>query len=189
MILKSRLISIFLFIIIIISQLYFDKPFCDNNAVVNNCSNNEIIENIVDEKNETNAYKQKIENQNDAWKVTIKKINVNAEIADGVTPDVLNKYVGHFKQSGYASGNIALAAHNRGYAVNYFNKIKELNIGDEIEYSYMGKVQVYLVYENRVIEDTNVEVVENTSENIITLITCVENKPAQRRCIRGKLKQ
>ena len=169
--------------------MYFDKPFCDNNAVVNNCSNNEIIENIVDEKNETNAYKQKIENQNDAWKVTIKKINVNAEIADGVTPDVLNKYVGHFKQSGYASGNIALAAHNRGYAVNYFNKIKELNIGDEIEYSYMGKVQVYLVYENRVIEDTNVEVVENTSENIITLITCVENKPAQRRCIRGKLKQ
>ena len=189
MILKSRLISNFLFIIIIISQLYFDKPFCDNNAVVNNCSNNEIIENIVDEKNETNVSKQKIENQNDVWKVTIKKININAEIADGVTPDVLNKYVGHFKQSGYASGNIALAAHNRGYAVNYFNKIKELNIGDEIEYSYMGKVQTYLVYENRVIEDTNVEVVENTSENIITLITCVENKPAQRRCIRGKLKQ
>ena len=189
MILKSRLISIFLFIIIIISQLYLDKPFYANNAVINDSSKNEVMENVIDENHETNVYKQKIENLNDTWKVTIKKINVNAEIADGVTPDVLNKYVGHFKQSGYASGNIALAAHNRGYAVNYFNKIKELNIGDEIEYSYMGKIQTYLVYENKVIEDTNVEVVKNTSENIITLITCVENKPAQRRCIRGKLKQ
>ena len=189
MILKSKLISIFLFIIIIISQLYLDKPFCANNAVMNNSSNNEVIENVINENHDANVYKQKIEDQNDIWRISIKKINVNAEIADGVTPDVLNKYVGHFKQSGYNSGNIALAAHNRGYAVNYFNKIKELNIGDEIEYSYMGKIRTYLVYENKVIEDTNVEVVENTSENIITLITCVENKPAQRRCIRGKLKQ
>ena len=39
----------------------------------------------------------------------------------------------------------------------------------------------------KIINDTNVEVVENTKENKITLITCVENEPEKRRCIQGKL--
>ena len=40
------------------------------------------------------------------------------------------------KKHGKEFGNIALAAHNRGYKVNYFQDLKKLEIGDEIYYSY-----------------------------------------------------
>lgn len=87
------------------------------------------------------------------------------------------------------SGNVALAAHNRGYPVNYFSKIKYLENGDKIHY-YIGDLKLeYTVFNNVIIKDTDVYVVENTKENIITLITCVENQPNQRRCIQGKLEK
>lgn len=36
-----------------------------------------------------------------------------------------------------------------------------------------------------VIEETNWSYLENTVENKITLITCVENEPSYRRCIQA----
>ena len=36
-----------------------------------------------------------------------------------------------------------------------------------------------------IIKDTDWSRLENTEENILTLITCVENKPEQRRCIQA----
>ena len=45
----------------------------------------------------------------------------------------------------------------------------------------------YKINQIRIIQDTDVEVVENTKENKITLITCVENKPEKRMCIQGIL--
>ena len=42
-------------------------------------------------------------------------------------------------------------------------------------------------YNNVIIKDTDTYVIENTKENIITLITCVENKPELRRCVQGRL--
>jgi len=90
--------------------------------------------------------------------------------------------------SGYICGNVALAAHNRGYKVNYFKDLKSLEIGDEIIYRYKNIKLIYVIVEHKVIKDTNIEVVENTNENMITLITCVENNPQNRRCIQGKLK-
>ena len=44
----------------------------------------------------------------------------------------------------------------------------------------------YEVTENKVIEETNVEILKNTKENIITLITCITEKRDKRRCIVGK---
>lgn len=93
-----------------------------------------------------------------------------------------------FHGSGMISGNVALAAHNRGYKVNYFRDLKKLEIGDEIIYRYKKIRLIYVITQTKIIKDTDVEIVENTKENIITLITCVENKPENRRCIQGKLK-
>ena len=53
--------------------------------------------------------------------------------------------------------------------------------------SEMGERR-YEVYSVREIKYTDWTVTEETSENIITLITCVENKPELRLCVQGKLK-
>ena len=97
----------------------------------------------------------------------------------------MDKFVGHFEETTKTSGNVGLAAHNRGYPVNYFADIKKLKEGDEIIYKYFEFEKTYLVTENKIIEDIDWEPLENTKENKITLITCVENEPEYRRCIQA----
>ena len=57
------------------------------------------------------------------WKITIPKISLKAEISEGTSKEIMDKFVGHFEETTKTSGNVGLAAHNRGYAVNYFANI------------------------------------------------------------------
>ena len=97
----------------------------------------------------------------------------------------MDKFVGHFEETTKTNGNVGLAAHNRGYPVNYFKNIKQLKEGDEINYKYYEYEKSYIVVENKIIKDTDWKSLENTKENRITLITCVENEPEYRRCIQA----
>ncbi len=95
------------------------------------------------------------------------------------------EYVGHFENTSKWEGNVGLAAHNRGYPINYFSKLKELKNGDNIIYNTEFGIKTYAVKTIKIIEDTDWSYLQNTKENKITLITCVENKPNQRLCIQG----
>lgn len=46
----------------------------------------------------------------------------------------------------------------------------------------------YLVFENKIIKETDVDILKETNENIITLITCEKGKHDYRRCVIGKEK-
>lgn len=72
-----------------------------------------------------------------------------------------------------------------GYPVNYFEKIKDLEIGDEIIYKTPNGEKTYKLTMSKIIEKTDWSYLQKTNENKITLITCVENKPEYRRCIQG----
>lgn len=121
----------------------------------------------------------------DIWQIEIPKIELIAPIQDGTDVNTLNSYVGHFEETQNIDGNIGLAGHNRGYPVNYFQRLKELEIGDTIIYKYYGNKKTYIVDVITVIQDTDWSYLENTEDNRITLITCVENTPNVRRCIQG----
>lgn len=81
-----------------------------------------------------NAKVEVLENFENVWELEIPKINLIGEIFEGTSSEILDKYIGHFEETGTVSGNIGLAAHNRGYEVNYFQNLKDLEIGDEIDY-------------------------------------------------------
>ncbi len=147
----------------------------ENIPLVKNQNNND--EQIINETQE------KIKNVN--WKITIPQISLEAEISEGTRKEVMDKFVGHFEETTKTSGNVGLAAHNRGYPINYFADIKKLKEGDEIIYKYFEFEKTYLVTENKIIKDIDWEPLENTKENKITLITCVENEPEYRRCIQA----
>jgi LPXTG-site transpeptidase (sortase) family protein len=115
----------------------------------------------------------------------IPKIDLVANVSEGTSSEVLNQYIGHFEETQKQNGNIVLAAHNRGYDVNYFQRLKELEIGDIVFYTYLGNKRKYVVNEKNIIKDTDVNILENTKDNRITLITCVENMPELRRCIKA----
>lgn len=123
---------------------------------------------------------------NTIWQIKIPKINLIANIKEGTDEETLNQFVGHFEETQRQDGNIGLAAHNRGYEVNYFARLRELKKGDEIIYQYNNYNKTYVVIRVLIIKDTNWDVLENTEENTLTLITCVENEPEFRRCVQAE---
>lgn len=141
-------------------------------------------ENIQIQNNNSPSTEEKTIKENN-WKIEIPKISLEASIAEGTSKEIMNKYIGHFEETATKDGNIGLAAHNRGYEVNYFSQIKYLKEGDEIIYKYYDFEKIYTVVENKIIKDTDWKDLEETEENRITLITCVENEPEYRRCIQG----
>ncbi len=112
-------------------------------------------------------------------------INLQAIIQEGTTKEVMDQFVGHFEESKKWTGNVCLAAHNRGYENNYFTDVKKLKEGDKIIYHFKGSSREYFVKMNDIIKDTDLTCLEDTKENTITLITCVENEPNYRRCVKA----
>lgn len=128
---------------------------------------------------------KKIEFTNENWFLEIPKINLKANIDFGTTEEVMNEFIGHFDTTEVWEGNVGLAAHNRGYPVNYFGRIKELQLGDEIKYTTIYGTKTYKVTLSTIIEDIDWSYLQETKENKLTLITCVENQPQYRRCIQA----
>ena len=123
--------------------------------------------------------------KNDIWQIEIPKISLIAEISEGTTKEILNKYVGHFESTSKKQGNVVLAAYNRGQEVNYFKDLKLLREGDEIKYTVNEFEKIYVVEKCRIIYDTEWEYLQETEDNMLTLITYVENQPKYRRCIQA----
>ncbi len=168
-----------IFITIILFTIFgINRNICNENSVYTNETIN--ISNTVN-----NLFNDENIVINKEWKLEIPRINLIADIAEGTSSEILNQYIGHFEETSKEIGNVALAAHNRGYPVNYFKDLKELEIDDEVYYIYNGNKSIYKVNIKKIIKDTEVEVLENTKENMLTLITCVENKPELRRCIQA----
>ena len=146
------------------------------------------ITNIMEEKN-IQIPITKIEENSDNWEIEIPKIQLKAKIKEGTSKEILEEYVGHFENTQKENGNIGLAGHNRGYKNNYFQKLKQLQKGDEIRYKYKECEKIYEVEKCRIIKDTDWDYLENTEENRLTLITCVENQPEYRRCVQAVEKE
>lgn len=142
-------------------------------------------ENITEPIEENVELNQKTIEESE-WTLKIQKINLEAKINEGTTKEVMDEYIGHFEETPKEVGNIGLAAHNRGYKNNYFENLKKLQIGDEITYIYKGKEKNYKVSKISIIKDTDWSMLENTEENELTLITCVENEPEYRRCVKAE---
>jgi LPXTG-site transpeptidase (sortase) family protein len=183
---ESKVVLIIIFILTFMS------------VIIAHYLSNKIVEKIQLEKAEKVV---NIGNQNEIEIITKEELNANdniigtfeiprfgiiAPIKEGSNQEILKVAVGHFTESSLWEGNVALASHNRSIYAHYFERINELQNGDEIIYKTKLGIKKYAVYENRIIESTDWSVIENTKENIITLITCVKNNTKKRLCVRAK---
>lgn len=152
-------------------------------------SNNNLNSNMVYSQKipiESQTQRQIVQaNLSNQWRLQIPKLNLNAHIEEGTTGDVLLRAVGHFEDTNQWNGNVCLAGHNRGYQCNFFQKIKTLNLGDEIIYCTKQGKKVYQVQTNKIILETDWSYLKDTKDNRITLITCEENRGEYRRCIQA----
>ncbi len=152
---------------------------------VNEIINSEETESAENINDVNNVQNESLTMEKYEWCIYIPNIELIAPIEETVEKEVMNRSVGHFSNTSNWNGNIGLGAHNRGYKVNYFENIKKLKRGDSIFYKYNGQIRQYLVSNIVIIKDTDWSYLEETEENKITLITCVENEPNYRRCIQG----
>lgn len=148
----------------------------------NHVKENVVEQNVIEKPKELSLKEQL---QTYEWGIAIDKIDLIAPIKEGTSVEIMNQAVGHFTTTSLENGNVGLAAHNRGYPLNYFQNIKKLSIGDIILYKKEDKIRTYKVEIVTVIKDDDWTYLEKTNENRITLITCVENEPRYRRCIQA----
>ena len=188
MLYTSKVINLISFIITLIIFLILNFCFFNNNPkeqfsnILNITPENKDNEKIEFSENENSyEYLDNIGN----WYIEIPAINLKAPIAEGTSGDILKNKVGHFEDTAIKSGNIGLAAHNRGYEINYFKNLKKLKLGDEIFYTNEDFNKKYIVDTLEIIENTNWNYLRKSEEDKITLITCIENEPQYRRCVQG----
>ena len=114
----------------------------------------------------------------------IPTINLKVTAFDGDTFTAMKKGVGHLPSTSCWNGNIGLVGHNRG-TNDYFGDLKKLKIGDEMTYTTNLGTRTYVVKSITKISDTDWSRLQYTSDNRLTLITCVEDVPDKRLCIQA----
>lgn len=173
------LTAIISFFLVIFLNLIFNSSKINSieNPILN--FDKEISENKAQDKNN----KQNNEELN--WYIEIPSIKLKAPINESTKMDILNDYVGHFEDTAKEEGNIGLAGHNRGYKNNYFQNFYKLKKGDEVNYKYNNFKKIYIIEKIETIKSTDWSYLENTKDNKITLITCIENKPDYRLCVQA----
>lgn len=104
----------------------------------------------------------------------IPKINLKVVIGEGADLQTLKYAVGHFKGTALPGqkGNFCVAGHRSYVFGEYFNRLNELNIGDEIEVQTLNGKFKYKVYKTEVVLPSHVEVLNATSDATMTLVTC-----------------
>ena len=116
--------------------------------------------------------------------LSIPAIKLNVKVYEGTDSETLALGAGHFPDTSIWGGNVCVAGHNRG-ANCYFGNIHTLNIGDEITLSTKLGTRTYAVQSVEKIGEIDSKHVAPTSENCITLFTCVRDESEFRWCVRA----
>ena len=75
--------------------------------------------------------------------------------------------------------------YHTSFLLIYYFRVNKAKKGDEITYKYNDYINKYIIDKIEIIKNTNWDNLENTKENKITLITCLEDKPEHRLCVQA----
>ena len=104
------------------------------------------------------------------------------KVYEGEALSNLAKGAGHFSATSAWDGNVALAGHNRGSAP-YFSFVKDMQNGDTLTYTTKYGVRTYKVISKTQIDEYDNLPLSWSSDNRLTLITCVADVPELRYCV------
>lgn len=108
-----------------------------------------------------------------AIRIQIPAIGIDAPIVQGDGWEQLKKGVGqHIGSSNPGEkGNVVLSAHNDIFG-EIFRDLDRLNPGDQITLYTNQRAYTYVVSDSEIVEPTHVEIIDNTSQATVTLISC-----------------
>ena len=178
-------VIVILVIVAVIATFFIVKYFINRNKINYVYEEYSDTQDKLDDDNTDNSIDNlmlKIDSESVVGVIKIDKINFEGLIYEGTSLDTLSKGVGHFESSPYLEGNVCLAAHNTN---SYWAKLYTLESGDKIEYTSFLGYKEYEVFSISQISETDWTNLENTEENILTLITCVKGQSELRLCVQA----
>ncbi len=123
--------------------------------------------------------------------IEIDKIKVKLPVLEGATQENMKYAAAHMKETAAIGeiGNAAIAAHRARKKGRLFNRLGELEAGDQIRVRTDEEELLYTVFRVSIVEPTDISVLgSNDQDRILTLITCdpVVN-PTHRLIVHAKL--
>lgn len=182
--LAKRIIIAIIIVIIVYIIIFLLLYSRSNNSIKLQIFDSNIVENgsvLLKEE------KKKIYSEEIVGYLTINNIGMEEySVKSGVDKETLKDSIGHFSNTSIFDGNVCLAAHN--YSIensNLFRDINKLSIGDSIIYETKFEKREYKIYKIYQVQSTDFSILENTKDNILTLVTCIDSNKDIRLCIKA----
>lgn len=131
--------------------------------------------NTESEQEGTSAESAALEVEEGIGTIIIGSIDLKLPVLEGASKQNLQHAAAHMTETAPLGqvGNAAIAAHRSRTSGRLFNRLGEVEVGDEIVVRSKGEQFVYSVYQISVVKPTDVSVLEgNDQDKILTLITC-----------------
>lgn len=163
--------------------------------IVTSNKQNELIEafesQIADSKNEESSEPVSLEAINGYTPIAIMEIpsiKLKQPVVDGITEDVIKYFIGRFPNSAMPGevGNFAVAGHRVSDFTDAFINLYKVKVGDKVIVTTKDGVYTYEVDSSFIVDPDQVEVLDESDYEKITLITCTIGSK-RRVIVTGKL--
>ena len=96
--------------------------------------------------------------------------------------EAMSRGIAHFKSTSAYDGNVGLSAHNISFdgTDGYFKNLHTLKTGDTVSYKTALGEREYEVSLVKTISETDWSYLSRSTENRLTMVTCISGKPTQR---------
>lgn len=116
--------------------------------------------------------------------VKIPSLDINMKVWEGESNSSMKKGLGHYSSTSAWNGNVSVCGHNRG-AKYTIGSIKNLKKGDTITYTTLLGTRTYAVETVTTISNDDWSYLQATSDNRITITTCLADHPESRVCVQA----
>jgi len=159
----------------------------DNNDSDTSSSNNSYNKDIKKQTIKRKTVVAQVDDYKVHGKIKIDKIGIEYPILEYKNSNALWKSICKISNNNLdGTGNLCLAGHNMRN-LSMFGNLRKLTQGDKIKITNLiGEEFVYEVYEKMYINPNQTEVLNDTDEPIVTLITC-NDASNKRLIVKGKL--
>ncbi|MDE6784376.1 MAG: class D sortase [Ruminococcus sp.] len=109
--------------------------------------------------------------------IEIPELKIKAPVLEGTDNEILAKAVGHFIGTGdTGSGNYCIAGHSSTIYKEYFNNLKNAELGMEIAlYDKEKNRYTYTITEHFIVEPSETWVLNDFDDDRVTLVTCTDD--------------
>lgn len=146
---------------------------------------NLLVTNLADREGESATVPNSGDGSDVIGILSIPKIDLVVAVQEGVDQHTLNYAVGHFPQTALPGekGNFAVIGHRNYARGQFFNRLGEIEVGDEIIIQRNAQEYVYWVTQTFVVTPDQTSVLDVTPEAQITLVTCAPPRRSTHRLI------